>query len=191
MATANTIEVLRQPDLVDCVHATTLGFGERAGNAALEQVIVVATLKLGLMSGVRAHDLVPLASHVQRAFLTPIPAHAPIFGEKVFQHESGLHQRGLMADPSSYQWLTPETVGRAVEFVLGKHSGQALRHLIAQEFHLPEERIAALQNRSISVDKEPLIREFLDLLDRTRRLGFLGVRHGDLAERLLHSSPDS
>jgi homocitrate synthase NifV len=128
-ATANTIAALTAPHPVDIVHVTTCGFGERAGNASLEQVVTILEKKIDGFQGKTGVDLKKLkglAESVERAFLTPVGAHAPVIGSKVFTHESGLHQRGLEKNQSSYQFLDPEEFAQKQVLVFGKHSGSAM-----------------------------------------------------------------
>jgi len=131
MATANTIAAIKGG--ADCVSVTVNGLGERAGNAALEQVAAAIHYSLRLDCGVRLNELASLSSIVAQAAGRPLPAGQPITGGAAFQHESGIHCSALLRDPSSYQLFRPEEVGRlAEEFVVGKHSGTAaIVHVLA------------------------------------------------------------
>ena len=123
LATANTLAALRggATDASVCV----LGLGERAGNAALEQVAAaLVRLELGPTAMVLT-ELPRLAALVARAANRPIPVDAPIVGEHVFTHESGIHVSGLLRDPGTYEALEPTLFGRERRIVLGKHSGSA------------------------------------------------------------------
>ncbi|WP_298282060.1 homocitrate synthase [Acidocella sp.] len=123
LATANTLAALRG----GATHASVcvLGLGERAGNAALEEVAAALTPVLGMRSHIELTHLPELAALVARAACRTIDAAKPIVGPAVFTHESGIHVSGLLRDPLCYEALDPATVGRRREIVLGKHSGTA------------------------------------------------------------------
>ncbi|WP_036838867.1 homocitrate synthase [Pleomorphomonas oryzae] len=131
LATANTLAALR----AGCTDAsvTVLGLGERAGNAALEEV-AVALLRLdGRSAGVRLPALQPLANLVATAAGRSIPPAKAIVGSDVFTHESGLHVAGLIKKAETYQGLDPALLGRSHAIVVGKHSGgRALAHVLAR-----------------------------------------------------------
>jgi len=131
LATANTLAALR----AGATHAsvTVLGLGERAGNAALEQVSV-AVSRLGLgRCGVDARRLRVLAEIVARAARREIARDKPIIGDDIFTHESGIHVAGLLKNRAAYEALTPESLGRKHQIVLGRHSGaRAIAHVLAR-----------------------------------------------------------
>ncbi|CAI9413275.1 2-phosphonomethylmalate synthase [Pleomorphomonas sp. T1.2MG-36] len=131
LATANTLAALR----AGCAEAsvTVLGLGERAGNAALEQV-AVALLRLdGRSTGVDLPSLKPLAELVASAAGRGVPPGKAVVGRDVFSHESGLHVAGLLKEAETYQGLDPRLLGRHHSVVVGKHSGaQALAHVLAR-----------------------------------------------------------
>jgi homocitrate synthase NifV len=113
----------------DCVSLTIGGLGERAGNAALEEV--VAALKYSYDTDTR-YDLKlcsELVEYVAAAACRPIPIAKPIVGAMAFSHESGIHCRSLTQNPVSYQAFRPADIGKTTQFVLGKHSG---RHTLIQ-----------------------------------------------------------
>lgn len=130
LATANTLAALR----AGCEEAsvTMLGLGERAGNAALEEV-AVALLRLdGRSTGVDLPSLRPLAELVANAAARGVPPGKAVVGRDVFSHESGLHVAGLLKEAETYQGLDPRLLGRHHAVVVGKHSGaQALAHVLA------------------------------------------------------------
>jgi homocitrate synthase NifV len=123
LATANTLAAIRG----GATHASVcvLGLGERAGNAALEEVAAALSPILGMRSNVDLTRLPALAALVAGAARRPIDAAKPIVGSAVFAHESGIHVSGLLRDPQCYEALDPARVGRRREIVLGKHSGTA------------------------------------------------------------------
>ena len=131
LATANTLAAIR----AGARHAsvTVLGLGERAGNAALEEV-AVALLKLGNHStNVELKALGPLAATVAAAAGRTIPRGKAVVGGDVFTHESGIHVAALLDRADSYQGLDPSLFGRHHSIVVGKHSGtRALAHVLSQ-----------------------------------------------------------
>lgn len=123
LATANTLAAIRG----GATHASVcvLGLGERAGNAALEEVAAGLSRFFGNCSNVKLAHLPRLAELVARAAGRPIPVGKSIVGANAFTHESGIHVDGLLKDPSTYEALSPQTFGRVRRIVLGKHSGMA------------------------------------------------------------------
>jgi homocitrate synthase NifV len=123
LATANTLAAVRG----GATHASVcvLGLGERAGNAALEQVAAGLNRFYQTGSNIDLAKLPQLAELVAAAARRPIPVGKAIVGASAFTHESGIHVDGLLKDASTYEALSPQTFGRTRELVLGKHSGLA------------------------------------------------------------------
>jgi len=123
LATANTLAAIRG----GATHASVcvIGLGERAGNAALEEVAAALNRFTGASGNVDLSQLPRLAELVSTAARRPIPAGKAIVGASAFTHESGIHVDGLLKDPSTYEAIPPQLFGRAREIVLGKHSGIA------------------------------------------------------------------
>ena len=131
MATANTLAALR----AGARHAsvTVIGLGERAGNAALEEV-AVAVERLGLgRTNVDPRTLRALAECVAAAAARPIACSKAIIGDDIFAHESGIHVSGLLRDRATYEALPPDMLGRSHRIVLGRHSGaSAVAYALAE-----------------------------------------------------------
>jgi homocitrate synthase NifV len=123
LATANTLAAIRGGATYASV--CVLGLGERAGNAALEEVAACLNHFYGAGSNVNLARLPRLAEIVARAARRPIPVGKAIVGANAFTHESGIHVDGLQKDPATYEELSPRTFGRVRQIVLGKHSGLA------------------------------------------------------------------
>jgi homocitrate synthase NifV len=121
LATANTLAAMR----AGATHASTTvnGLGERAGNAALEEVAMAARHLHGVDCGVDTTQLPMLSQLVAQAANRPVAAGKSIVGAAVFRHESGIHVDGLLKDRGNYEAFAPEELGRTHELVLGKHSG--------------------------------------------------------------------
>ena len=119
------------------VECTINGIGERAGNAALEEIaaaLYVRGDRFNVTNGINLNQIYP-ASQVLGHIITfrPSPNKA-VVGDNAFAHESGIHQHGMLANPLCYEIMTPSLVGVAkTHLVLGKHSGRAaLRHRLEQ-----------------------------------------------------------
>ena len=127
LATANTLAALRAG--ASHVNTTVNGLGERAGNAALEEIVMgVRHLHQG-DTGVATQSLVGISRLVERASGRQVAANKCIVGEAVFTHESGIHIDGLLKNPSTYESFDPAELGRQRRTILGKHSGShAVRH---------------------------------------------------------------
>lgn len=124
MATANAVSAIEAG--AASVDVTVAGLGERAGNAALEEVVMVLDRLSPRTSGVATAMLAPLGRLVMAAAKRDIPPSKPILGASAFRHESGIHCAGLENNALAYQPFEPASVGRpGSEFVLGKHASQA------------------------------------------------------------------
>ncbi|MFG1182712.1 homocitrate synthase [Xanthobacter versatilis] len=147
LATANTLAAVTG----GARHAsvTVAGLGERAGNAALEEVAIALRQTARSETGIDPHALRPLAQKVMEAAGRPMPRTKAIVGEDIFTHESGIHVSGLLKDRGTYEALSPEMLGRSHRVVLGKHSGLAaiLKALSDQGLAVDEARGRAILAR--------------------------------------------
>ena len=109
------------------------GIGERAGNASIEEMVMAIRTRsdrYGLHTGVDTTQLVRASRLLSEITHTPVVRNKAIVGLNAFAHEAGIHQHGMMADPSTYEIMRPQDVGfEGTWFVLGKHSG---RHAVAK-----------------------------------------------------------
>lgn len=121
MATANTLAAVRAG--ATWVNTTVAGLGERAGNAAFEQVVMALWLRGGVEPSVDTTRFRELATKVMEAAGRALPDGAPIVGSGVFRHESGIHVDGLLKEGRTYELFDPALVGSEREIVVGKHSG--------------------------------------------------------------------
>jgi homocitrate synthase NifV len=130
MATANTITAFEAG--CECASVTVNGLGERAGNAALAEVVMALKVALKCDCGFRCRDLASLSALVAEVSNRPLPDEKPVVGFAVFRHESGIHCGGLLQDRRTYEAFQPEDTGHAPsQFVLGRHSGtRMLRHML-------------------------------------------------------------
>ncbi len=140
LAAANTLTAIEMG--VTYPHVCVNGFGERAGNAALEEVVMALEILYGVKTGIRTERLFELSQLVERAFAIPIPVHKAIVGQNAFNHGSGIHVHATLAHSLSYEPIAPEMVGRQRSFYLGKFAG---RHLI--EYILKKNDITASKSQ--------------------------------------------
>lgn len=132
MATANAITALEAG--ARSVSVTVNGLGERAGNAALEQVVMALRMHSSLGCAVDATALLSLSHLVAGAAGRAIAPDQPVVGDRVFTHESGIHCHAMFNDARSYEPFAPQLAGHLNRrFILGTHSGAtAIRKLLGQ-----------------------------------------------------------
>ena len=176
LATANTLAAFR----AGATHASTTvnGLGERAGNAALEEIVMGLRHLHGLECGVDSRALPALSERVAAAAGRPVPAGKCIVGAAVFSHESGIHVDGLLKDRRNYESIDPAELGRSHRIVLGKHSGSAgVRAAFGRlDLQLAEESVPALLERIRELamrtkrapDDAELKRLYLDVQSQSR-----------------------
>jgi homocitrate synthase NifV len=123
MATANAIAGIRAG--ARFVNTTVNGLGERAGNAALEEVIMGLKHACAIETGIDTHRFRELSLFVAKASHRPLSVSKPIVGERIFAHESGLHADGVIKDPHNYEGFDPTEVGVERIIAIGKHSGSS------------------------------------------------------------------
>lgn len=121
MAVANSIAALRAG--VKEVHATINGLGERAGNAALEEIVVTLKLLYNVDTSIKLDLLYETSMFVSRLTGVPVQPNKAVVGENAFAHESGIHTHAILKEPLTYEPIPPELVGRARRLVVGKHAG--------------------------------------------------------------------
>lgn len=122
LATANTLAALRAG--ASAASVTVNGLGERAGNAALEEVVLALRIAHGIETSVDPTQLAALSKLVAGASGRSIPLEKPVVGGAVFRHGSGIHCSGLLRDARSYEPFAPALVGRTRDaFELGPHTG--------------------------------------------------------------------
>lgn len=157
LATANTLAAAFAG--ATHVNTTVNGLGERAGNAALEEVVVGLKQLYGFETGVDLRNFPVLSRQVATASGDTIGSRKSLIGRDVFSHEAGIHVDGLLKDPNNYQGVDPALVGRSHQLVLGKHSGsQGVMHAYRQ--------LGIQINRWQAGRLLPLIREFVSLHKR-------------------------
>jgi 2-isopropylmalate synthase len=165
------------------VECTVNGIGERAGNAALEEIVMAGRVRPGAVvfrSRVNTKELYrtsQLLSHVIGVFPQPNKA---VVGRNAFAHEAGIHQHGVLQNGLTYEIIRPEEVGVSRStLVLGKHSGR----------HALERRYRELGYELDEVTLEKLYHEFTALADKKREIldeDLLALLHGRF-----HDAPEA
>jgi 2-isopropylmalate synthase len=130
MAVANSLAAIRAG--VRQIECTINGIGERAGNAALEEVVVALAVRkesFGVTTGIRLEELFRTSRMLTEITGAQVAPNKAVVGANAFAHEAGIHQDGIIKNPLTYEIISPQTVGvLARSLVLGKHSGRnALR----------------------------------------------------------------
>jgi 2-isopropylmalate synthase len=146
------------------VECTINGIGERAGNAALEELAVAMRVRadrLPFAHGIRTERLYPASKALADTIGFGVQPNKAIVGRNAFAHEAGIHQHGVLSNPLCYEIMTPESVGvPASRIVLGKHSGRHALMLRYREMGVvvPDDVV------------EPLYRRFCELADRKKNI---------------------
>ena len=160
LAVANSLAAIEAgAEQVEC---TVNGIGERAGNAALEEIVMALRTRgrsLGATCGVDASQIYPASRLVASSTGSRVQANKAVVGENAFAHEAGIHQHGVLANRETYEIMTPESVGLPRNrMVLGKHSGR----------HAFDERLAELGLALPPEDAARIFEEFKELADKKK-----------------------
>ncbi|MGQ9557788.1 MAG: homocitrate synthase [Desulfurispora sp.] len=144
MATANALAGVRAG--ASWVGVTVIGLGERAGNAALEEVVMALKHLQGIDLGYKTELFREVAEYVSRASGRELPAWKAIVGSNMFAHESGIHADGALKNPKTYEAFAPEEVGLERQILVGKHSGTAALKAKFAEYgiHLSDHKASEL-----------------------------------------------
>jgi 2-isopropylmalate synthase len=162
MATSNTLAAIaagaRQ------IEVTINGLGERAGNAPLEEVVMALVTRsdtFGVRTNVDTRELLAASQMVAQATGLAVQANKAIVGRNAFAHEAGIHQDGVIKERTTYEIMTPASVGwDSTQFVLGKHSG---RHGLAF-------RLKGLGYELERDELDAAYRRFIELADREKEI---------------------
>lgn len=162
LATANSlIAVENGADQVEC---TINGLGERAGNAALEEIVMSIKTRADKFSG----ETRVVTEQIHRTSLLvvtltgkPVQHNKAIVGSNAFSHEAGIHQDGILKNRMTYEIMTPESVGISQsQLVLGKHSGR----------HAVKNRLEELGYNLSEVELDQAYRKFIELADKKKEV---------------------
>jgi len=118
------------------VECTINGIGERAGNASLEEIIMICAVRADRMPfemNIKTDQLYPTSQLLSSIISFGVQPNKAIVGRNAFAHEAGIHQHGVLSNPLCYEIMTPESVGvPSNDIVLGKHSG---KHALAARYN--------------------------------------------------------
>lgn len=146
------------------VECTINGIGERAGNAALEEIVMALTVREDLMpqwTSVNTSQLARASKLVSAVTAFPVQYNKAIVGKNAFAHESGIHQDGMLKHNQTYEIMTPESVGISQSsLVMGKHSGR----------HAFREKISELGYQLGANQLEDAFVRFKELADRKKHV---------------------
>ncbi len=146
------------------VECTVNGIGERAGNAALEEIVMALRVRadrLPYACGVETEELYPTSQLLTEIIGFGVQPNKAVVGRNAFAHEAGIHQHGVLSNPLCYEIMTPESVGvPANSIVLGKHSG---RHALSRRFDDLGFTLSA-------AELEDAYHEFTKLADRKKNI---------------------
>ena len=168
MATANALAGIRAG--ATSVNTTVNGLGERAGNAALEEVVMALKRIYGINIGIDTSRFKEISEFIVKASGCNVPPWKAIVGENAFAHESGIHGHGVLHNPATYEAFTPEEVGRERRLVIGKHSGKHLVTNFLQQYGialtLEETRslVEAVRDLSVKLKRSLTPDELLNLI---------------------------
>ena len=145
LANSNTLAALEEG--VHIVQCAVNGIGERAGNTALEEVVMALLLNQEQYKrniSIDPKQLVSLSHLVEEKTSIPIAPNKAVVGSNIFATEAGIHQDGILKNPDTYLPFRPEVVGaEGIKLVLGKHSGRAAiaRRLKELDFDLTQQQL--------------------------------------------------
>ena len=195
LAVANSLAAIRNgARQVEC---TINGIGERAGNTAMEEIVMaLATRKdmYGLYTKIKTDQIYKSSRLLTQITGIPVQPNKAIVGTNAFAHESGIHQDGLIKEKITYEIMTPQSVGISdSHIVLGKHSGRAAisQHLKKMGYVLNEEQInrvavkvkdlADVKKDIYDEDLEAILNEELYRGEDKYNLVYLNVVSGNVA----------
>jgi 2-isopropylmalate synthase len=170
------------------VECTVNGIGERAGNAALEELVMALRVRNQIMPyevGIRTEELFPSSQLLTRMTGVAVQPNKAIVGRNAFAHEAGIHQDGMIKNPLTYEIMTPQSVGVPVStLVLGKHSG---RNALGK-------RCEQLGFQFSRRDLDRIYKRFVQLADKIKLVEdqhLLALVHEDAAEQNAPAAPAS
>lgn len=146
------------------VECTINGLGERAGNAALEEVVMALKTRAdyyGCETRINTTKLFPTSKLVSKITGMQVQRNKAIVGQNAFAHEAGIHQHGMLQDRSTYEIMRPQDVGfTGTNLVLGKHSGR----------HAFRDRITSLGYHLDDAKFEQVFNDFITLCDKKKNV---------------------
>ena len=195
VAVANSLTVLKQG--VRQIECTINGIGERAGNTALEEVVMAIETRKDLLNystGINTRHLYQTSRLLSQITGVPVQPNKAIVGANAFSHESGIHQDGVIKEKQTYEIMRPEAVGYSdTHLVMGKHSGRHAiqEHLGKMGFQLDPadldrvfvrfKELADIKKEIFDEDLEVIIHEEIYRTEDKYKLVYLNVVSGNVA----------
>ena len=161
LAVANSLAAVNAG--VRQIECTINGIGERAGNAALEEVVMATRVRgdrLPYDTTVRSEELFRTSQLLTTLTHEAVQANKAIVGRNAFAHEAGIHQDGVIKDRRTYEIMRPEDIGAESTLVLGKHSGR----------HAVKRRCAQLGFELTRFELDRVYRAIIDLADQQKHI---------------------
>ena len=162
MAVANSLAAIEAG--VEQVEGTINGIGERAGNAALEEVAMALATRedhYQVSTGLNLKEIAKTSRMVSKMTGMLVPGNKAVVGANAFAHESGIHQDGMLKNSSTYEIMQPETIGQeATRLVLGKHSGR----------HAFRDKLKSMGYQLTDEQTDQLFGRFKELTDRKKEV---------------------
>ncbi len=172
LATANALAGLQAGAV--SVNTTVNGLGERAGNAALEEMIMALKRLYEVDLSLDTSRLRELSQLVIKASGVALPPWKAIVGDNVFAHESGIHAHGVLQNPQTYEPFSPDEVGWKRRLVVGKHSGRHLltnllsQHGVKLDHDESQVVLESVRHLSVQMKRSLTIEELLNLVPNRR-----------------------
>lgn len=167
LAAANTLAAIEEG--INYPQMCVSGFGERAGLAPLEEVVMALEILYKMDTDIKVKKLYRLGQVTEKSFASPMPFHKPIVGENAFSHASEKHIQGMLAHPLLYEPFPPKKIGRETTFYLGKQMGRNLvetRLLLAGMKVTPrqiDEIVSRIRKQRERLDKGEMLMTFYQI----------------------------
>ena len=172
LATANALAGLQAGAV--SVNTTVNGLGERAGNAALEEMVMALKRLYEVDLAMDTSRLRALSQLVIKASGVELPPWKAIVGDNIFAHESGIHAHGVLKNPQTYEPFSPDEVGWKRRLVVGKHSGRHLltnllsQHGISLNHEESQVVLDSVRHLSVQMKRSLTVEELVDLAHNRR-----------------------
>ncbi len=195
LATANTLTAIEEG--ITYPQTCIAGFGERAGLAPMEEVVVALEMLYNVDTDINVKKLYRLSQLAEKSFALPIQFHKPIVGENAFSHASDKHIHGMLAHPLIYEPFPPKMVGRETMFFLGRQAG---KYLVENRLALGaikatprqvDEIIRMIRRRQENLDKGEMLMTFYQIkkLLREMRKGLTEEDFWNIVEKVTGQKP--
>ncbi|TMD69192.1 MAG: 2-isopropylmalate synthase [Chloroflexi bacterium] len=161
MGTANTLAAIKAG--ARQIEVTVNGLGERAGNTAMEEVVMALRTRPNAFGNVstriRTQEFLPISQLVSQLTGIPVQPNKAVVGANAFSHEAGIHQDGMLKNRLTYEIMTPQSVGWTdTKLVLGKHSGR----------HGLDARLRQLGHKLNAEELKEAYRRFVSMADQKK-----------------------